>query len=514
MKKLSMLAAAGALLIGGAVFVSCSGDDSSGGSEATLNSITAKTDDVQTVFSVGDEFTSDGLTVRAVYSTGAKTITEGFTAELASANLDSDGKIIRSTEDGHTETAAVTVTYENQTTTYDVTISDVVSSIALTIGDTAVSTYEIGADLALTGITVTAYYSEDDTEGEDVTDNATFAATYVPADSTEAVEFTTDVEAGTYNVTLTATYAGKTDSEEVSITVTDPDDDTPADTGSAAELASYVYHKSLLSGLADSWGSGTGVTVADGKATMVSGNLWGAGGVCGVSAVELGEIADYAYIVFTVDASSYTVSEAKEDLSSNTGVNVKIPEVIARPAKWYTVNGKTTYYIATSEFSSASTATAIALIIGGDGTLVVEEFYLAATEEPAEKEITYANATIYTAGTTGLTTTAWYGTWDFNIVDDNIVSTGAANGCFGIGGFTAVPFKANAKLEVTYKATQAWAVKPVQPEVETAMEASDDFTTVTVDLGSTASNLTAVGIVHKADDSTITISSIKVIDNE
>lgn len=265
--------------------------------------------------------------------------------------------------------------------------------------------------------------------------------------------------------------------------------------------------------MADSWGSGTGVSVADGKATLVSGNLWeAAGGVCGVSDVGLGEIADYTYIVFTVDTSNYTISEAKEDINSNTGVNIKIPEVIKRPTKWFTKDGKTTYYIATSEFSSASTATTIALIIGGEGTLVVEEFYLAATEEPAEKVVEYKNATVYTSGVT-LTTAHWYGTWNNEFTDGNIVSTGSANGCYGLEGFTPIPFKAGAKLEVTYKSAEAWAVKPIAPNVETHMAASEGFTTVTVSLGA-ASNLTAVGIVHKADNSTITISSIKVIDNE
>lgn len=284
-----------------------------------------------------------------------------------------------------------------------------------------------------------------------------------------------------------------------------------SDTGSEADLATYVYHKSIIESLADSWGSGTGITGTTTK-TMVSGELWGAGGVCGVSTVELGEIADYAYIVFTVDASEYTISEAKEDLSSNTGVNVKIPEIIARPAKWYTKNGKTTYYISTSEFYNASTATTIALIIGGEGTLTLEEFYLAATEEPAEKVIEYKNTTVYESGVE-LSQTAWWGTWTCEFVDGNLVSTGSENGCFGLGGFTPVPFKEGAKLEITYKSNAAWAVKPVAPEVETMLDASDDFTTKTVSLG-TASNLTGVGIVHKSDDSEVTISSIRVIDNE
>ncbi len=284
------------------------------------------------------------------------------------------------------------------------------------------------------------------------------------------------------------------------------------ETGSASDLASYVYHKSIIASLADTWNSGTGITVADGKATMVSGDLWGAGGVCGVSSVEVGELADYEYIVFTVDTSSYTISAPLEDLSKNTGVNVKVPEIIKRPTKWFTENGKRTYYMPTSEFSNASTATSIALIIGGEGNLVVEDFYLAATEEPAAHEVVYENATIYEKGIE-LSKAPWWGTWTCEVEDGNLVSTGSANGCFGLSGFTPVPFKEGAKLEITYKANQAWAVKPVAPNAETPVAAADDFTTITVDLGA-ASNLTEVGIVHKADNSEIIISSIRVIDNE
>lgn len=293
------------------------------------------------------------------------------------------------------------------------------------------------------------------------------------------------------------------------------DDSNTGDTGSEADLAAYVYHKSILSGIADVWNSGTTITESDGKVTMKSnaGNLWGAGGVCGVSGVELGEIADYDYVVFTIDTSDYTISAYKESLDSNTGVNVKVHPVIARPAKWFTKNGKTTYYIAASEFASASASqTEIALIIGGEGNLVLEEFYLAATEEPAEKVIEYKNATVYEDGV-NLSKTHWYATWTCEVEEGNLVSTGVKDGCFGLGGFTPVPFKEGAKLEVTYKSNADWAVKPVAPNVETMLAASEDFTTVTVSLGA-AANLTEVGIVHKSDGSEVTISSIKVVDNE
>lgn len=517
MKKLKVLSviAAAALMF---TAMSCNSDEKTV-EEAKITGITVNADSATKLFFVGDDFSYENLIVKATYSDNSKkTVNTGFSVALSSNNLDENSKIKRSTSDSHRETAKATVTYEGLSASYDVTISDVVSKIEISVDDETVKTsYNVGDDLDTTGVSVKAFYSDDDTTGEDITQYVTISAGFTSDASIALTDFNTAV-AGTYTLEFTASYNGKTaESNSVDITVSETsqsgESDDPVDTGSESALSTYVYHKSIISTMADTWSSGTGVTVEDGKASLVSGNLWGAGGVCGVSTVNLGEIADYTYIVFTLDTSNYTISEAQEDLSSNTGVNVKIPEVIARPTKWFTKDGKTTYYIATSEFSTvSSTATTIALIIGGEGTLVVEDFYLAATEEPAEKEVEYKNTTVYTSGTE-LTRVGWYGTWSYEIVDGNIVSTGAANGCYGISGFTPIPFKEGAKLEVTYKSTKDWAIKPVAPEVETALTASDDFTTVEVSLGA-ASNLTTVGIVHKADDSTITISSIKVVDNE
>ncbi|MDY5123523.1 MAG: hypothetical protein SPE59_06965 [Treponema sp.] len=293
-----------------------------------------------------------------------------------------------------------------------------------------------------------------------------------------------------------------------------PAEEKPAgteDTGSASDLEAYTYKRSLLNeNFADSWGSGTGITNADGKSTLTSGNLWGAGGVCGVQKVELGEIARYNYIVFTLDTTNYTISEYKKELESNTGVNVKVPNIIVRPSKYYTVDGKTTYYIPTSEFSNASEATEIALIVGGEGTLVLEEFYLAAESEPVAEEITYSNATVYTAGDK-----LEFENWDVGISaeckNEGIVATGKS-AYYAVKCSKPIHFKTGAKLEVTYTANKDWKVKPVAPEVETVLEAGTNVTK-TVDLGNAAA-LTKVGLVLGTEDVNVTITSIKVIDNE
>jgi len=292
------------------------------------------------------------------------------------------------------------------------------------------------------------------------------------------------------------------------------DDSNTGDTGSEADLAAYVYHKSILSGIADVWNSGTTITESDGKVTMKSnaGNLWGAGGVCGVSKVKLGEIADYDYVVFTIDTSDYTISAYKESLDSNTGVNVKVHPVIARPAKWFTKNGKTTYYIAASEFASASASqTEIALIIGGEGNLVLEEFYLAATEEPAENVIDYKNTTVYSAGDT-----LNFVNWDVGVsaecTNEGIVANGKSP-WYAVAPAAPIQFKAGAKLEVTYTANVAWNIKPVAPNVEMPMDAGENVTKQ-VSLGESNDVLTAIGLVLSAETTEVTITSIKVVDNE
>lgn len=511
MKKLSWLAAVSALLIGGSVFVSCGGSDSDGGSDPVLDKITVDASAAKTVFAVGDDFSADGLSVKAVMSDKTKKTlsADEYTVALAAANLGENGKIIRAKNSGHSEEAVVTVTYEEKTATYNVTVSDVVTKLKLTIGPNVKTEYDVGEEFDPTDITVKAFYGEDDVEGEDVTESAKITATVKDTEGNDVV-FTTE-KAGDFTVTLTAEYAGKTDSVEATVTVKEQGGETPVDTGSEEDLAAYVYHKSIIAGMADIWTSGTGVNVADGKATLVSGNLWGAGGVCGVSPVELGEIADYAYIVFTIDTTSYTVSEAKADLKSNTGVNVKIPEIIVRPSKWFTKNGKTTYYIATSEFSNASTANTIALIIGGEGTLVIDEFYLAAIEEPAEKVIEYANTTVYSKGD-NLTFAEWGVGISAECTENGIVANGKSP-YYAVNPVAPVQFKAGAKLEVTYTANAAWQIKPVAPEEVIDMDAGENVTK-TVSLGDKNAVLTAIGLVLSVETTEVTITSIKVVDNE
>ena len=240
MKKLSWLAAVSALLIGGSVFVSCGGSDSDGGSDPVLDKITVDASAAKTVFAVGDGFSADGLSVKAVMSDKTKKTlsADEYTVALAAANLGENGKIIRAKENGHSEEAEVTVTYEEKTATYKVTVTDVVTKIELNATG-AKTKYELNEEFDVTGITVKAFYGADDVEGEDVTESAKLTATVKDTEGNDVV-FTTE-KAGNFTVTLTAEYAGKTASEGATVTVKEPAAPADYEISFSNTKNSYVY---------------------------------------------------------------------------------------------------------------------------------------------------------------------------------------------------------------------------------------------------------------------------------
>lgn len=393
MKKLSWLAAVSALLIGSSVFVSCGGSDSDGGSDPVLDKITVDASAAKTVFAVGDDFSAEGLSVKAVMSDKTKKTlsADEYTVALAAANLGENGKIIRATENGHSEEAVVTVTYEEKTAAYNVTVSDVVTKLELTIGPDAKAEYDVGEEFDPTDITVKAFYGDDDTVGEDVTESATFTVT-VKDDEGNDVEFTTD-EPGTFEVTLAAEYAGKTASVEATVIVVDPDDVSGYD---APNLSSY-YKKYFVTTEADvdkftrgvdSWGcGGNSVENDDGTLTLTPGTGWGGSTVVAAfTNIGEGALGLYEYLVLTLDLSNATIING----DGNNGVNIKIPEVQKAITDNWVKNsdGTRTYYAKLSDWSTTATAHEFALIAGAEGTVIVKEVYAAAAEDPASIAIT------------------------------------------------------------------------------------------------------------------------------
>lgn len=141
------------------------------------------------------------------------------------------------------------------------------------------------------------------------------------------------------------------------------------------------------------WGAGSEATPnGDGTLTIsASGSMWGGvGGVCApFSGLEAGSLANYEYIVFTIDTTNYVINNT-DDGAGNCGVNIKVPDVQKDISNNYVENGKVrTYYAPMSLFESApETANEFAIIIGGSGSLKLNEVYFAAAEDPSAKAIT------------------------------------------------------------------------------------------------------------------------------
>ena len=171
----------------------------------------------------------------------------------------------------------------------------------------------------------------------------------------------------------------------------------------------------------DAWNSGAGITPnSDGTVDLGAASLWGGNsGVClAVQRFEAGTLANYEYIVFTVDATNFTFEYKSSPDETNKGVNVKVPEVITDISSNYVANGKIrTYYAPMSAYDSVkASADQFALIIGGTGNLKVQEIYLAAAEDPANKAITGITITPVTVSL------EQNGTQQFTVKDSNMVN--------------------------------------------------------------------------------------------
>ena len=105
----------------------------------------------------------------------------------------------------------------------------------------------------------------------------------------------------------------------------------------------------------------------------------------------------------------------------------------------------------------------------------------------------------------------WWGTYTLALEDDAIIASGVESGaCFGIYLNSEASYKTGAKLSVTYSSDNDFAVKPVNPDTEFMITASSTENTVEFDLGN-ANKISKIGIVFKAANSSVKITSIKII---
>ena len=174
------------------------------------------------------------------------------------------------------------------------------------------------------------------------------------------------------------------------------DETTDENKYNAPEIDSYFKYYFVSSPKADTnkaiadWSSGSTATAnEDGTYSIATAELWGGNsGICAaITGLEAGSLANYEYIVFTVDSTDF---EFDEGGAGNKGVNIKVPEIQEDISDNYVANGnKRTYYAPLSLFGDApQNATEFALIIGGTGNLKIEEIYIAAKEDPLNKAVT------------------------------------------------------------------------------------------------------------------------------
>ena len=203
--KLTALLAVAAFLLAG--FPACSSDDDDG--DPTLDKIEIKVDEskVKTTYTVGEDFDRTGITVTATYSDGStKDVSDEAKyeatcngTEFTTATAGDFEVTLTATYGGKTDSVTCPIKVKAGSTT-DPTLT----GIKITVDESKVkTTYTVGEDFDRTGITVTATYSDGSTK--DVSDEAKYEATC------DGAAFTT-ATAGDFEVTLTATYGGKTDS--------------------------------------------------------------------------------------------------------------------------------------------------------------------------------------------------------------------------------------------------------------------------------------------------------------
>lgn len=374
--------------------------------EPTLESIKVKNHASKVEFAVGDTFDYTGLTLTAKYSDKtSEEIKEGFTVTLPEANIDSENKVKIAGKGVHNETVKATVTYSEKTTTYDVTIKDnaEVKSIEVSLADSVKKTYAVGDDLDKSGISVHAFYSEEEgAEGEDVTAQATITFT-VKGENDADVEFTTEKD-GEFDVTITATFDEKTATKTVKITVEAEEDPEETTDYVAPDLSSY-YKKYFVTteaevekfGIkADTWGSGSEIKENDdGTLTLTSGKkLWNGtdnGSIAAFTGFTDGLISKYEWIVATLDLSEYTFEGTEVNVKVCHPTDTAIGQLSIVDNWKKNSDGTRTYFAPVSSDTYTNTKALsheIGLVVYGEGKIVVKEFYIAAKSDPSKEAIT------------------------------------------------------------------------------------------------------------------------------
>nr|MCR5483987.1 bacterial Ig-like domain-containing protein [Clostridiales bacterium] len=157
--------------------------------QVVLLGITVKTPPTKTSYFVGDTLNTAGLSLSAAYNNGnVETITSGFACSPTALN-----------ESG---TKTITVSYSGKTTTFTVTVNEIViSSISVKTQPTKTS-YFVGETLDTSGLTLLALYNNGNTQT--VTSGFTCSPTALNEAGSKAITVTYSGKTTTFNVRVMA----------------------------------------------------------------------------------------------------------------------------------------------------------------------------------------------------------------------------------------------------------------------------------------------------------------------
>ncbi len=201
MKKLKQLIVFCLVAVMALAFSAC-GEESKELTSISVDSSAAKTE-----YTVGEEFSSDGIVVTANYS-------DSSTETVSSGNYTVDSSAYSSTTAG---TYSIVVSYSGMSASYSVTVSEAavvttvkLSSISLNT-DAATTLFYVGQDFDSTGLVVTANFD----------DNSTATVSLTDSDLTIDRSAYVKSEVGTYRINVYYTYGSTTKSANYSVEVTD-----------------------------------------------------------------------------------------------------------------------------------------------------------------------------------------------------------------------------------------------------------------------------------------------------
>ena len=195
-----------------------------GGETVTLTGISV-TPPATTTYTAGEELNLDGLKVTASYSDNStKDVTEAAKVDTSACDMETAGT--------YTVTVSYTENDVTKTDAFEITVKDAavepgdvtLTGIEVTVPDN--TTYTVGDKLDLTGLKVTASYSDSSTK--DVTDSENLTVDTAECNMDAAGTYTVKVSYTEDGITMSDTFQIKVNVKDEPAQPTDPDEEAPA----------------------------------------------------------------------------------------------------------------------------------------------------------------------------------------------------------------------------------------------------------------------------------------------